>query len=206
MHHRVEQQRPVQDENNNQILINQNNQPALISKPNVINQSNGRSIIVKQPNESSTKSINQLTKHLNRQPLCMQTYKHIFKAYRRPGDEKDELVINQDDEHNHIVIACRDQFFALSLTGDADSGPIASDGDAFVTYLYSKLIAIWEFCSRLDTVKENRKFKQESVGLYTTEMRRTWWQIRNNLIKSLYFLLFIFFCVCFFLESKTKGN
>ena len=146
------------DENNNQVLVNRND----------LN------------NNSTTPMKIQPTKPtVFKQPLCMQAYKHILKAYRRPGDEKDELIINQDTKFNHIVIACHNQFFALSLTIEDDKNELS-----FVDYIYSKLITIWEFCVRLDTVKENAKFKQQPVGLYTTEHRRTWWQIRNNLIKK----------------------
>lgn len=150
------------DENNNQILVDKKDE-------------NNNQILVNQNFNNSQ----QFNPTVHKQPLCMQTYKHMFKAYRRPGDEKDELIINQDNKHNHIVIACHDQFFALSLTAVEDETK-----EEFVDYLYSKLITIWEFCTRIDTVKENQKFKQAPVGLYTTEQRRTWWQIHSNLLKK----------------------
>lgn len=183
------------DENKNQILVNQN---PTVNQNSMVNQNS----IVNQPKEAratnGTKAVNstisngainpqqpaivqqQQSATVHRQPLCMQTYKHMFRAYRRPGDEKDELTINQDGQQDHIVIACRNQFFALSLTAeDAGDGSLS-----FVDYLYAKLVTIWDFCVRLDTVKEEVKFKQPPVALYTTEHRRTWWQIRSNLIKK----------------------
>lgn len=225
--------RPIKnDENNNKMVcLDQNNNDKASSivngksdeKTKIINQSNqfDQSISKDNCSDSTTKT-NQSTNQqesirskpiiensgtnkasLKKQPLCMQTYKHMFRAYRRPGDNKDELMINQDTNHNHIVIACRNQFFALSLNVDQDPNEANSTdkldddekGDAFIEYLFSKLLTIWEFCLRLDTVQENSKYKkQEPIGFYTTEHRRTWWQIRQNLIKSLYlfFVLSIF--------------
>ena len=169
------------DENNNQILVNQNVLNQTVAGQNETRPTNGATVAksaisnggINQPSPTQQQTV-------HKQPLCMQTYKHMFRAYRRPGDEKDELTINQDSKHDHIVIACRNQFFALSLTADeAGDAP-----QSFVDYLYTKLITIWDFCVRLDTVKEDAKFKQQPVALYTTEHRRTWWQIRSNLIKK----------------------
>ena len=49
--------------------------------------------------------------HGKGQPLCMQTYKHFFTAYRVPGEEKDQLMIvdHSLNQLEHIVIACRNQ-------------------------------------------------------------------------------------------------
>lgn len=204
--------KPTNDENNNQILVNQNHpttqtngatttnggrlafgngainkqNPAINQQSAAVNQSlvtNQNPIISpatiqQHPATVQQQVASQQSATVHKQPLCMQTYKHMFRAYRRPGDEKDELMINQDVQHDHIVIACRNQFFALSLTADQ------ADDSSFVEYLYTTLITIWDFCVRLDTVKEEAKFKQQPVGLYTTEHRRTWWQIRGNLIKK----------------------
>lgn len=175
--------KPTNDENNNQILVNQN----LITQTNgatAVNSGGPATAFGNGAINQQRPALVQLAPQqqppatVHRQPLCMQTYRHMFRAYRRPGDEKDELMINQDNQHDHIVIACRNQFFALSLTAE-DAGE-----SSFVDYLYTKLITIWDFCVRLDAVKEESKFKQQPVGLYTTEHRRTWWQIRGNLIKK----------------------
>ncbi|XP_037559166.1 choline O-acetyltransferase [Dermacentor silvarum] len=45
-----------------------------------------------------------------RQPLCMQTYKHFFPAYRRPGPTKDDLLLDTASQHqDHVIVVCRDQ-------------------------------------------------------------------------------------------------
>ncbi|GFY70715.1 choline O-acetyltransferase [Trichonephila inaurata madagascariensis] len=54
-------------------------------------------------------------------PLCMDTYHHFFPAYRRPGEQKDELVMShqQDDKHAwHVVVACKNQ---VRITFDVTS-------------------------------------------------------------------------------------
>ncbi len=55
--------------------------------------------------------------HGKGQPLCMQTYKHFFSAYRIPGEEKDELLLSkpQNNDSEHIIIACRNQVCLLLL-------------------------------------------------------------------------------------------
>lgn len=171
----------INDLNNNQILVNNNNVKiaAINATSNGINQE----VLNQQP----PVPVNPISKQI-KQPLCMQTYRHIFRAYRRPGDEKDYQIINQDIKYDHIVIACADQFFALSLTVDENE----KNPEMFVEYIYSKLLAIWEFCSKLKNSKD-KSLRQKPVGLYTTEHRRTWWQIRNNLIKSIISKFKVFF-------------
>ena len=44
----------------------------------------------------------------HQQPLCMQTYRNFFTAYRAPGLEKDTILVNSNTS-DYIVVACRNQ-------------------------------------------------------------------------------------------------
>ncbi|XP_070378117.1 choline O-acetyltransferase-like isoform X2 [Dermacentor albipictus] len=105
-----------------------------------------------------------------RQPLCMQTYKHFFPAYRRPGPTKDDLLLDTASQHqDHVIVVCRDQFFKLRIP--LDQGPL--DVEALTRQLLS--------------IKQQAKDpseRQPSVGAFTTEQRRTWAGIYVKLARS----------------------
>ncbi|XP_037270668.2 choline O-acetyltransferase isoform X1 [Rhipicephalus microplus] len=105
-----------------------------------------------------------------RQPLCMQTYKHFFPAYRRPGPTKDDLLLDTASQNqDHVIVVCRDQFFKLRLP--LDQGPL--DVEALTRQLLS--------------IKQQAKDpseRQPSVGVFTTEQRRTWAGIYVKLARS----------------------
>lgn len=55
--------------------------------------------------------------HGKGQPLCMQTYKNFFTAYRVPGEEKDQLLLtDNNNENDHIIIGCRNQVCLIKIT------------------------------------------------------------------------------------------
>ncbi|EEC16733.1 choline O-acyltransferase, putative [Ixodes scapularis] len=48
------------------------------------------------------------------QPLCMQTYRHFFPAYRRPGPNKDDLLLDTAmQQQDHVIVVCRDQLLSI---------------------------------------------------------------------------------------------
>ncbi|RWS25782.1 choline O-acyltransferase-like protein [Leptotrombidium deliense] len=101
-------------------------------------------------------------------PLCMQTYKHFFKACRIPGEDKDTLYIN-DAHTDYIVVACRNQFFLLRLK--TEEMPDEEE-------LVEQLRLIWYLSKEYET-------SSPSIGLMTTENRKQWASMRNNLIKKI---------------------
>ena len=44
----------------------------------------------------------------HQRPLCMQTKRNFFTAYRAPGLEKDTILVNTNTS-DYIVVACRNQ-------------------------------------------------------------------------------------------------
>ncbi|XP_077533619.1 choline O-acetyltransferase-like [Haemaphysalis longicornis] len=104
------------------------------------------------------------------QQLCMQTYKHFFPAYRRPGPTKDDLLLDTTSQHqDHVIVVCRDQFFKLRLP--LDHG--ALDVEAMTRQLLN--------------IKQQAKDpseRQPPVGAFTTEQRRTWAGIYVKLARS----------------------
>nr|QOI90649.1 choline acetyltransferase isoform A [Ixodes ricinus] len=104
------------------------------------------------------------------QPLCMQTYRHFFPAYRRPGPNKDDLLLDTaTQQQDHVIIVCRDQFFRLKLPLDKEE----LDMEAIVEQLLS--------------IKQRAKDpsqRQPPVGILTTENRRTWSNLYVKLSRS----------------------
>ncbi|GFQ98712.1 choline O-acetyltransferase [Trichonephila clavata] len=131
-------------------------------------------------------------------PLCMDTYHHFFPAYRRPGEQKDELIVSdqQDDKHAwHVVVACKNQFFSLQVKA-SDSEDISSEET-----LVDQLRQIIQMAKDKENV-------QLPVGLLTTENRQTWAKLRHKLLKrnvnsvSLSILEHCLFVVC--LDEGTR--
>ncbi|KAH9361027.1 hypothetical protein HPB48_002889 [Haemaphysalis longicornis] len=55
----------------------------------------------------------------------MQTYKHFFPAYRRPGPTKDDLLLDTTSQHqDHVIVVCRDQVPILLLKCGLHRTPI----------------------------------------------------------------------------------
>ncbi|XP_054719314.1 choline O-acetyltransferase-like [Uloborus diversus] len=107
-------------------------------------------------------------------PLCMETYEHFFPAYRRPGEQKDDLIMSNQQglEHSwNVVVACRNQFFSLQVKA-ANSEDFPSEDQ-----LTDQLRQV----TQMARDKENM---QPPVGLLTTENRQTWAKIRNKMLKS----------------------
>ncbi|CAN7994020.1 unnamed protein product, partial [Ixodes hexagonus] len=104
------------------------------------------------------------------QPLCMQTYRHFFPAYRRPGPNKDDLLLDTaTQQQDHVIVVCRDQFFRLKLPLDKEE-------------LDTEAIAEQLLC-----IKQRAKDpseRQPPVGILTTENRRTWSNLYVKLSRS----------------------
>ncbi|XP_064457928.1 choline O-acetyltransferase-like isoform X1 [Ornithodoros turicata] len=90
--------------------------------------------------------------------LCMQTYRHFFPAYRRPGFKKDELLL-VSEQQDHIIVACRNQFFSLKL-------PMKND--------HLSVDALEEQLLHVKQQAKDASEHQPSVGVLTTQDRRSW--------------------------------
>ncbi|XP_077504161.1 vesicular acetylcholine transporter isoform X2 [Amblyomma americanum] len=102
---------------------------------------------------------------------CMQTYKHFFPAYRRPGPTKDDLLLDTASQHqDHVIVVCRDQFFKLRL-------PLDQGGPLDVEALTRQLLSIKQQA-------KDPSERQPPVGAFTTEQRRTWAGIYAKLARS----------------------
>ncbi|XP_054156142.1 choline O-acetyltransferase-like [Oppia nitens] len=161
--------------------------------------------------------------HGKGQPLCMNTYTNFFRAYRLPGEDKDEILLidnnktttgntteaNDDDDNNyhynnndnsseHIVIASRNQFFVLQFKRNELP---AED------ILFDKLKYIWFLAKEYESLAP-------IVGILTTENRKIWANTRKRLLlsdinkQSLKYLETCLFIVCIddFVSNKTIKN
>ncbi|CAN7992244.1 unnamed protein product [Ixodes pacificus] len=62
----------------------------------------------------------------------MQTYRHFFPAYRRPGPNKDDLLLDTaTQQQDHVIVVCRDQVLLLKKAR-------SSANDDAETYVYTE--------------------------------------------------------------------
>lgn len=103
------------------------------------------------------------------QRLCMETYRHFFTACRIPSDEKDRLRFDGGRNNSeHFVVAAFNQFHMVQL----EHGKIASSDD-----IARCLNSIWNEAKASKT-------STYGVGILTTENRRTWSTVRQQLLKD----------------------
>ncbi|XP_055944108.1 choline O-acetyltransferase-like [Argiope bruennichi] len=131
--------------------------------------------------------------------LCMDTYHHFFPAYRRPGEQKDELVMSDQQDSKHpwnVVVACKNQFFSLQVKAP-DSEELPPE-DTLVDQL-----------RQITQMAKDKENIQPPVGLLTTENRQTWAKLRHRMLKrnvnsvSLSILENCLFVVC--LDDGTRS-
>ncbi|XP_058527383.1 choline O-acetyltransferase isoform X2 [Ochotona princeps] len=109
---------------------------------------------------------------LSGQPLCMKQYYGLFSSYRLPGHTKDTLVAQKSSvmpEPEHVIVACRDQFFVLDVVINFRR---LSEGD-----LFTQLRKIVKLASGEDQ-------RLPPIGLLTTDGRSEWAAARTALVKD----------------------
>ncbi|RWS14748.1 Choline O-acetyltransferase-like protein, partial [Dinothrombium tinctorium] len=157
-------------------------------------------------------------------PLCMQTYKHFFTACRIPSEDKDKLYIHNANV-DHIVVACRNQthssreckrLIATNIeswsvvmlpTGGNCIGliPVNRNTNVIIGLKNEEFPEEDEIVEQLRLIwylsKENEATCPH-IGLLTTENRKVWGTVRNNLIKrptnqeSLHFIETCLYILC----------
>ncbi|XP_043087029.1 choline O-acetyltransferase-like [Puntigrus tetrazona] len=100
-------------------------------------------------------------------PLCMDQYKHLFSSYRRAGLEQDTLI--STSVAGHVIVACKDQFFALNLM-EGSCELKEADVQVQLEWIYEQTLSAEQ--------------KTPAVGLLTAEGRTDWAQARDMLIKD----------------------
>ncbi|XP_015237635.1 PREDICTED: choline O-acetyltransferase-like [Cyprinodon variegatus] len=105
-------------------------------------------------------------------PLCMEQYYHLFTSYRLPGPDKDTLVAQKSNvmpEPEHIIVACKNQFFVL---------------DVVINF---RRLNERDLLTQLEKITKMAGSEDEPVppiGLLTSDGRTEWAQARSVLMKE----------------------
>lgn len=105
-------------------------------------------------------------------PMCMEQYKRLFTSYRYPGLKTDTLKVHVDTaspEPEHIIVACRNQFFVLDVIANKE---------------WLKEAEIFSQLERIMKMAENPGEKLPAFGLLTSDGRTEWAQARDELRKD----------------------
>ncbi|KAG5831158.1 hypothetical protein ANANG_G00300850 [Anguilla anguilla] len=109
---------------------------------------------------------------LARTPMCMAQYYRLFTSCRLPGRRKDTLVTWQGratPEREHVIVACKNQFFVLNVVIDFCH---VSEAD-LVTQL-----------EKIVKMAEREEERQAPIGLLTSDRRTQWAEARDALLKD----------------------
>ncbi|KAI5956150.1 YAT1 [Candida margitis] len=117
--------------------------------------------------KNETLSVDKLK---NGKPLCMYQYTKLFGASRIPTD--DGCTMQTDPNSNHIVVMSKSQFYWFDVL-DSQNNIILSESELNVNF--SSIIHDSLSTASTDVAKS-------SFGVLTTENRRLWANVRNNLI------------------------
>ncbi|XP_075216005.1 choline acetyltransferase [Lycorma delicatula] len=106
------------------------------------------------------------------QPLCMSQFYRLFTSYRIPGSEKD-FIRNTEPERpspdQHIIIACKNQFYRLQLKSK-ENPELISEAE-----IASNIMSI------LNTPASNLT---APLGILTTQNRKLWAENREILLQD----------------------
>ncbi|CAI5758784.1 unnamed protein product [Candida verbasci] len=117
--------------------------------------------------KNETLSIDKLK---NGQPLCMYQYTKLFGASRIPTN--DGCMMQTDANSNHIVVMSKSQFYWFDVL-DSNNNLILSESELNINF--QSIIK-----DSLNT--PSSEIAKSSFGVLTTENRRIWSNVRNNLI------------------------
>ncbi|MBN3272662.1 CLAT acetyltransferase, partial [Polyodon spathula] len=105
-------------------------------------------------------------------PLCMEQYYRLFSSYRLPGHKKDTLVAQKNSimpEPEHIIIACKNQFFVLDVVINFRR---LSERDLFTQL------------EKILKMAENEEERLPPIGLLTSNGRTEWAESRAIIMKD----------------------
>ncbi|RZF48597.1 hypothetical protein LSTR_LSTR009306 [Laodelphax striatellus] len=103
------------------------------------------------------------------QPLCMAQFYRLLTSYRAPGNLKDSLYNTEPDSpapRQHVIIGCRNQFYALHLKTKDRSEVLTEEEIA------SSIMSILNSPATITT---------PPVGILTTQRRDIWAESRDLL-------------------------
>lgn len=108
----------------------------------------------------------------NNKPLCMYQYTKLFGASRIPSNEG--CVMQSDSTSNHIVVMSKSQFYWFDVL-DSKNNLILTDADLNINF--QSIIQ--------DSLRTpHDEVAKSSFGVLTTENRRIWANVRNNLMST----------------------
>ncbi|XP_019739062.1 choline O-acetyltransferase b [Hippocampus comes] len=130
-------------------------------------------------------------------PLCMKQYCRLFTSYRYPGLKTDALAVRANAASaasEHIIVACKNQFFALDVVTD------------------SKPLSEAEILSQLEktaSMAGNAQERFPPFGLLTSDGRTEWARARDILAKdqtNMDSLALIESCLCVLCLDEASGT
>ncbi|MBN3276786.1 CLAT acetyltransferase, partial [Polyodon spathula] len=105
-------------------------------------------------------------------PLCMEQYYRLFSSYRLPGHKKDTLVAQKNSimpEPEHIIIACKNQFFVL---------------DVLINFRRLSERDLFTQLEKILKMAENEEERLPPIGLLTSDGRTEWAESRAIIMKD----------------------
>nr|XP_061794037.1 choline O-acetyltransferase-like [Nerophis lumbriciformis] len=105
-------------------------------------------------------------------PLCMKQHYRIFSAYRLPGCERDTLVEHCGSaapEPEHVIVACKNQFFAL---------------DVVINFRHLTNRDLLSQLEKIVQMADDEGDRQPPIGLLTSDGRTEWAEARHQLMKE----------------------
>ncbi|XP_061611847.1 choline O-acetyltransferase-like [Phyllopteryx taeniolatus] len=130
-------------------------------------------------------------------PLCMEQYSRLFTSYRYPSLKTDTLKVRVNAASaasEHIIVACKKQFFALDVV--ANSKPLSE------TEILSQL-------EKIVLMAGNAEERSPPFGILTSDGRTEWAQARDILIKdqtNMDSLALIETCLCVLCLDEASGT
>ncbi|KAM9773600.1 choline O-acetyltransferase-like [Syngnathus typhle] len=130
-------------------------------------------------------------------PLCMEQYSRLFTSYRYPGPKSDALKVRVNPgaaASEHIIVACKNQFFALDVV--TESKPLSE------TEIFSQL-------EKIVLMAGNAEERCPPFGILTSDDRTEWARARDVLVKekiNMDSLVLIETCLCVVCLDEPSGT
>ncbi|KAK2824335.1 hypothetical protein Q5P01_021510 [Channa striata] len=105
-------------------------------------------------------------------PLCMEQYYRLFTSYRLPGPERDTLVAQKSTvmpEPEHIIVACRNQFFVL---------------DVVINFRRLNERDLLTQLEKIVKMADSAEEQLPPIGLLTSDGRTEWAESRSVLMRE----------------------
>jgi len=104
----------------------------------------------------------------------MEQYYRLFSCYRMPDVKQDRLiqirpsrVVHQQTEH--VIVAYRNQFFVLNVV---------------INFTRLDEDDLYKSLTQIVKMADDDPWTSDELGIYTSLPRRTWANIRSELIKG----------------------